>query len=409
MTNAFEQQLDITRRQYLVTGSAVGGSLIAGCTGQSDSGQTADEANTEASVERDDESYTVEMFPVGEVEFDDVPETWTALTTDGWSDMAVALGQAEGCRTPNVRLNLYYDALDVEVDTDWPAFWEESGGSWAIPKETFYEIDADLHLIDPNRLQNADTNWNDGDIEEIESTIGPLFCCYNRRTTTDWQRELDYPEQAPSMLEAFEKLGAVFNEQERAAALLDVHAEMQAELDDRMDGVERATIGLINGGSAPENGQFYPLDLSDPGYEMKTYRDLGVEDAFADLHDGEYGGQLDYEGLLDVDPEIIVVHWGIINTDDSRFDPDAFHEQYVAPMEDHEVGSQLTAVQDGTVYPGPYGEQGPIANLFQTELTGQQLYPELFGEFDPEAYPAVPEAYQLFDRQRVADIVNGDL
>jgi iron complex transport system substrate-binding protein len=113
--------------------------------------------------------------------------------------------------------------------------------------------------------------------------------------------------------------------------------------------------------------------------------------------------------MLSVDPEIIVVHWGIINTEDNRFDSEAFHEQYVAPMEEDPVGSQLTAVQEGNVYPGAYGEQGPIANLFLTELTGQQLYPEQFGEFDPEQYPDVPEEKQLFDRQRVADIINGDI
>ncbi len=36
------------------------------------------------------------MFPVGEVAFDEVPETWTSVTNDGWSDMAIALGQADG-------------------------------------------------------------------------------------------------------------------------------------------------------------------------------------------------------------------------------------------------------------------------------------------------------------------------
>ena len=400
-----------TRREYVKYGGvAAGGGLLAGCTGGSGSGPSSGSGDNETvSGSSDDGSYTVEMFPVGEVELAEVPETWTALTTDGWSDMAVALGQAEGCRTPNVRLALYHDALDVEVNTDWPAFWEETGGSWAIPKETFYEVDADLHLIDPNRLKNSDDDWDDDDIEETESRVGPFFCCYNRRTTTDWQRDLDYREKAPSMLEAFEKLGEVFQEQDRAEALLEVHDELQAALDDRMDGVEPASIGLINGGSQPEKGTFYPLDLSDPGYEMKTYRDLGVEDAFADFHDGEYGGELDYEGLLEYDPEVLVVHWGIINTEDSRFDPEAFHEQYVAPMEDHGVGSELTAVQEGSVYPGAYGEQGPIANLFQTELTGQQLYPEQFGEFDPQAYPDLSEENRLFDRQRVADIIDGDI
>ena len=32
-----------------------------------------------------------------------------------------------------------------------------------------------------------------------------------------------------------------------------------------------------------------------------------------------------------------------------------------------------------------------------------------FGAFEPEAFSAVPEANQLFDRQRVRDIIAGDL
>jgi iron complex transport system substrate-binding protein len=41
-------------------------------------------------------------------------------------------------------------------------------------------------------------------------------------------------------------------------------------------------------------------------------------------------------------------------------------------------------------------------------MVAQQLYPEEFGAFDPEAFPAVPEENQLFDRQRVTDIINGE-
>jgi iron complex transport system substrate-binding protein len=417
-----------TRREYMKYGGAViGGGLLAGCTGQSGSrpaqtgtdtedGPTATgtatpeptstetTAATETEASTGDGSYTVEMFPVGAVEFEEVPETWTTTSNDGWSDMAVALGQADGCRTPGARLQLYYDALDIDVNIDWSWLWQDGGYS----KEAFYERDADLQLFDPNLIMHWDNNWDESDIEEIAENVGPFFCCYNRRRTNGWQLELDYPEKAPSMLQAFEKLGEVFQERERVEAFLDVHAEMQAELEERMDGVEPATIGLINSGSEPEKGKFYPLELSDRGYEMKTYRDLDVQDAFADIHDGEYGGTIDYEVLLEVDPEILVVHWGIINTDDYHFDPDAFHERFVAPMEDHPVGSELTAVQEGNVYPGPYPEQGPIANLFQTELTGQLLYPEQFGDFDPQAYPEVPEEYQLFDRQRVIDIINGE-
>jgi iron complex transport system substrate-binding protein len=42
-------------------------------------------------------------------------------------------------------------------------------------------------------------------------------------------------------------------------------------------------------------------------------------------------------------------------------------------------------------------------------MVAQQLYPEEFGAFDPETFPAVPEANHLFDRQRVADVITGEV
>jgi iron complex transport system substrate-binding protein len=70
-------------------------------------------------------------------------------------------------------------------------------------------------------------------------------------------------------------------------------------------------------------------------------------------------------------------------------------------MRDHPVGSELTAVQNGRVYRGGYLRQGPIHNFFQTERGAKQLYPDVFGD--------VTSDEELFDRQRVADIVTGDV
>jgi iron complex transport system substrate-binding protein len=76
-----------------------------------------------------------------------------------------------------------------------------------------------------------------------------------------------------------------------------------------------------------------------------------------------------------------------------------FRDVVLAYMEDHPVGSELTAVQNGRVYRGGYIHQGPIQNLFLTERAAKQLYPDVFG--------AVTDDEELFDRQRVADIVTG--
>jgi iron complex transport system substrate-binding protein len=74
-----------------------------------------------------------------------------------------------------------------------------------------------------------------------------------------------------------------------------------------------------------------------------------------------------------------------------------FEENFVQPMKDDPVGSQVAAVENDRVFRGGAPNQGPIINLVNTEIAAQQLYPDVFGD------------ERLFDRQRVADIVNGNL
>jgi iron complex transport system substrate-binding protein len=408
-----------TRREYVKYGGAfIGGGLLAGCTGQSDTGgtptatSTDTAAVTETGTQTEQGSYTVEMFPVGEVEFESVPESVTTYSM-AWADMVVSLGQAEKLRTDRLSgPTLFYDRFDIDYDMNWPPLWQDGG----MPKEVFYEHDPDAFLIDPNLIQAWDDNWEDADVEEIESNVAPFFGCMNRRFRNEWQQEMGYPERAPSMLEAFEKVGAVLDERTRVKAWLDLHEDLQSELQSRIpDDPETPSIGLINSGSSPENGEFYVLYLEDNGYEMKPYRDLGLveADAFAGVETGQYG-LTDYETLLEVDPDLILVHWGITTGSvtfggDGAFDAEQFRQKFVAPMENDDVGSQLTAVQEGRVLPGPTAEQGPLVNAFQTELTARLFYPEEFGELDFDAPLDVPEEKQLFDRQRVADILDGNL
>jgi hypothetical protein len=48
-----------------------------------------------------------------------------------------------------------------------------------------------------------------------------------------------------------------------------------------------------------------------------------------------------------------------------------------------------------------------VADLFQTEYVAKQCYPEVFGEWPDDGQ--VLEEEQLFDRQHVADVINGDI
>ncbi len=403
-----------TRRGYLKYGSALlAGSLLAGCTGDSDS-EAADETTpsgeggsdsgtdeTGAESTETGSGYTASIVPAGEVHFDAVPETW-AVYNGGWADMAFALGQREGFLTAgNMIPGFFFDPFDIDVPAQdtLPSMWSEGG--W--DKESFYELDPDVFLIDPNYLHGTgwDSSWSEDDTEEIIERVAPFFGnnCRRRREFHDYKLY--------SLYGAFERLSHAFQEQERYEAFATLHDEVQSEIASRTPD-EQPTIGLVNGGSDPSKGKFFPLNTQDEGYEMKPYRDLNVASAFPQSM--EDSGQIDYETLLEVDPEIIVVHWGIGTTGDTNsFSAEAFREQYVTPMEEDPVGQRLTAVQEGRVYPGQYGEQGPIVNLLQTEMVAQQLYPDEFGAFDPESFPEVPEENQLFDRDRVTDIIAGDI
>jgi len=410
-----------TRRDTIKYGGTLATvGLLAGCTGSDgggtesteatsgdgdDSGESTAKSETDESEDDEPESTSYEacIEPAGCLTFEEVPETY-AVYNGGWADMAFALSQREGFLTAgNMIPGFFFEPFDLDVppQDELPSMWSEGG--W--DKESFYELDPDIFLIDPNYLHGTgwDSNWDESDTREINDNVAPFFGnnCRRRREFHDYKLYTLY--------EAFDRLADLFQERERYEAFVEIHDELQTEIADRLPPEsERPEVGLINGGSDPSAGQFYPLNTKDEGYEMKPYRDLEVKSAFS--QELEEGGQIDYERLLEIDPEIIIVHWGIGTTGDTdSFSAEAFREQYVAPMEEDAVGSQLTAVREGNVYPGAYGEQGPIVNLLQTEMKAQQLYPEEFGAFDPEAFPEVPEKNQLFDRQRVRDIIAGDL
>jgi iron complex transport system substrate-binding protein len=170
------------------------------------------------------------------------------------------------------------------------------------------------------------------------------------------------------------------------------------------------------GGTQFGKGEIFMKDMQDfGGYATKVYRDLGVleADVMGEIESGEWGST-DYEGLLELDPDVMIIDWGIaegsiVHGGDGAFDNELFREMFITPLENHDIGSQLTAVQNGRVHPGPSVEQGPLINAFMTEYAGRLFFPEQFGEIDLGAPLDVSEENQLFDRQRVADIINGDI
>ncbi len=393
-----------TRRDYMKYGGAViGGGLLAGCAGQSDSGSTPTEtaipepSETETATPTDsptetDSTYEVCMEPTGCATFDQVPEKWYSLTGP-WADMAVALGRADGATAMLNAPEFYFDAVDVSISESVVTEW-----SAATKKEMFYELDNDVHFVDPNTLMGW-TDWKEADVEEIEREVGPFFGVRLARYQSEYQQ--DYPRY--SLYEGFEKAAAVFREQSRYEAFEKLNREVLSEIESKTADVdEPRQIGLINSGSSPEKGEFYPITLTGEGSEMDPYRTIPAEDGFAGYMD-EWANIIDYETLLEADPDTLVVHWGIGMSEAD------FREKFVEPMKEDPVGSELTAVQNGRVFQGTYSESGPIGQLFDLELLAKQLYPEQFGAYEGRETFLSSPSNTLFDRQRVADVINGDI
>ncbi|WP_050032961.1 ABC transporter substrate-binding protein [Halorubrum halophilum] len=399
---------DPTRRAFAKYGGAVAlGGLLAGCTeGSADgnsgdgteigeSGNDTDTAST-TSTEPDTEgeesggvSYTAAMEPVGEVTFEAVPERWVAYD-GGFADMAVALGRGDGLAGVGNADRYYtyvYDELPgVDVDRS-----PIEAHPQVRTKEEFYELDADIHLYDPQMLVNW-FDWGEDDVAEIRDNVAPFFGNLIFRRSDGWHDYRYY-----TLYEAFERVATAFDERERYEAFAEFHESFIADAQARLPPTDdRPSVFLtFEGTDEPET--FSPYRLVDKGTSKKQWLDLGVTDALAGTDVENLSttnrGELDYENLLELDPDVILVRGH------ERKSPTEFRDTVLAYMEDHPVGSELTAVQNGRVYRGGYLNQGPIHNLFLTERAAKQLYPEEFGPVTGDA--------ELFDRQRVADIING--
>ncbi|GAB3667257.1 ABC transporter substrate-binding protein [Halopiger thermotolerans] len=392
-----------SRRTILRTGATVAAAgLFAGCTsdgngnGNSDAeggngnGNSSADTSSNGDGDSDDgsgdgssESYSVTMEPVGTVEFDSVPEAWAA-NNGSWADMGIALGQQppEAVYLTARYHTQYYDEIpDVSVDkSGMDALWDDE-----LDPEEFVELsgDVDVFVMDPNFLINRG-DWDQSDIDQIESMGTPFFGNSIFSQDYGWH---DY--EFLSLYEAFEKLAEVFQEQERYEAFASLHDEFQSEVESIVPPEsERPDVAIV---WPAGDGTFYPYTIGD-GTGYKQWRDLGVGDALGKAGVSDFTsdrGTIDYENLLEIDPDVLLLR----GPSNESLTAEEFQNQVVAEMENHDIASELTAVQNGDVYRGGPLYQGPIANLVLTERAAQDLY-------------GVEK--ELFDRQRVSDIVNGN-
>jgi len=389
----------LTRRTYLEGGgAAVLAGVLAGCSASSDD-TTADTQATESRTATESstgstpgtvtgDTYAVSMEPMGEVQFDGPPETWVALL-GSYADMGFALGagQTLGTQLPYRYATHFYEELPgITYDPDAVTTLYQSD---SVDKERFYEMDADLHLMEPNQLIHW-YGWDEADVEEIAENVAPFFGNFIRRRSDEWHQNYRYY----ALYEAFERVAQVFRATDRFAAFDSLHDEFIGNITERLPPESERPRSLLVYPADESVTAFYPYRLYEGGVSKKQFRDLGLRDAFAGSDVANYSGDgstMDLETLLEIDPDALIVRGQEQKTDAE------FQESVVETLRNDSVASEITAVQEDAIHRGGYLDQGPIINLFQTELAAQRIYPDIFTEDE------------LFDRQRVADIITGDI
>jgi len=396
---------DATRRDYLKGGSGllVGG-LLAGCSSGSGDTTTTAGTSTETTTGTTDNTtaaggpYSVSMAPMGEVEFEEVPETiFTRLTH--LAGMAFALGRGNDVNA--MHAPGYYDALWNQftprlpsVELDWTGLYS----SWTTSKEKLYSLDSDVHLADPASVLALD-NWDVADIEEVRTNISPWFGNqYSHRHTEPPAPYADSYEYY-TLWEMFEKVAQVFKDEKKYEALAAIHDDVLATIEADLPDASDSPSIVMGGFSDPSAPYIYNVDT--PGFLTAHVRPFNPVDAFGD--DVKSGSRVDMEALAQADPDVILVFGGL--------HPSYNMSEIRTTLKDDPVGQTLTAVQNDRIYPQGGRYQGPILNLFQLEMTAKQLYPDVYGEwpqYTEGPYPEIPEDEQFFDRDEVASIITGE-
>ena len=340
--------------------------------------------------------YDVTLSPAGTVHFDHVPKR-TVIFDENYLDMLVAMRrerQLVGYARPQNTTTQFYPLIpglkpEVDLDAVTPFYGQGIG---RFDAEVLYQLNADVHHIDPVRLQQME-GWNPAIIERVSKDLGPFIA--NRYSRAHGYHG-DKPYTYYTLWELSETIGEVYQDADRIRAIKAIYDDLVASIQSRLPPEsERPTVGIVNYNG---NLTFRVFRVNGPGFGTAEYRALGVIDALEPLSDLAYGesfGVVDLETMLALNPDILIHNWTLPREDGRR------QMGQLLELKDHALGGRLTAIRTGRVYPGGTPMQGPIVHLFQLEMAAKQIYPERFGPFrDDHDYPAEE---QLFDRQRLAD------
>lgn len=389
-----------TRRDYVkYSGTVIGGGLIAGCTGNTSSEPTPSRSKTNTTGT--DESYTVTMAPMDEVTFEEPPKDVLTVLVHH-ADMVLALGHGDDINSmylPEYFGILYNDFLErlngVAVE------WTSLHNSWNISKEQLYELDSDVHLADPAYVAKTMDSLSFEDIGEVRDQIAPWFGNSLSGQHSDPPAHWAESYQYYTLWEIFEQVAEVFQAERRYEALAEIHSELLSTIESNLPPKDERprTVRIQISPSGLDEG-IWGFSMTGPGFNRAHTRPFGVEDAFPDMQ--EYT-RIDREALLAADPDVI------LRT--ASMGPGDNWIEIRNQLESDSVTRQIPAVENGHIHPLAVRYGGPIMNLFQLEMCAKALYPDQFGEwprYEGDSYPDFSADEQLFDYQRVGDIINGN-
>jgi len=346
--------------------------------------------------------YFVEMSPSGRVRFDHPPRR--IVTQDAnYNEILITLG-VENRLIATGSSNNFFDGFFQQIPgvtntVDYRKLTYLFGASGTLfDKETLYALHAEVHHIDPLQLASS-KGWSRADVDEIARNVGPFIA--NR-----YSRENSYPGKESYMYynvwELSDKIAQVYRRPAVIPQLEAIGQKLVADIQAKLPPVEkRPRVGLV---IANKNGRFLPFSLMHGGFGQAQYRAVGARDAFESIAASTYadagrGTQLDIEGLMALNPDVLIVPWAIYPSSRPGYD-------LLLKLKDDPLGGRLAALQHDRVYPGGTPLQGSVFLLFQIEMAAKQIYPDLFGPYrDDQGYPP---AECLFDRAAVAAVLKDD-
>jgi iron complex transport system substrate-binding protein len=394
------------RRQLLAASASLIAGGIAGCTSSSQNtgsngsssnetaagnnsqsgGTTGNTSQTEGTTNGSG-SYTVTVKPFGSHTFQKVPQTFL---THNWIDIGMAFGKMPKAAGSLSRHPEKFYKLLPNVNYNENEITELEGRE-GYDKEIFYQVNPDVILMDPRYLKHY-ANWDDADIQEIAQNVAPFLGSQIHQPIMGTKPYYD-------LYGAFEKAGKIFQRQDQFQAWKEFHTPYLSDIQSRLPPKEkRPTATLLINGVSPDSGEFYPVSLQNQRKDTRTLRQLGLKDAFAGQ---SIDGAVGYEALLQADPDVIA-------SPSLGNSYKEFMNGTVKPFENNPKGSQLTAVQNGNIVRVSGHYMGPIIDLFSLEAGAKQVFPDEFGEW-PGPIADFSNDEQLFDRQRVSDLINGNV